>query len=172
MEFNIQFQPMRKLLLPLILLSLFCNAFSQSCTYQVLNFTYPALQSGTALSVGAVYKYSNVLSGVNCYVKILATNNGSLTNIDDTTAAYKVAFQPVSVTTSTAANPGWVKFLFDFRYASDSSSYSNNCLALGVIDNDGAGAGTYSERISTEITLHTLPHREHKFHSALIPSSM
>ena len=47
----------------------------------------PTLQSGTALSVNAVYRYSTVNTGIDALVQIVALNNGAtLTTIDNNTA--------------------------------------------------------------------------------------
>ena len=49
--------------------------------------TTPTLQSGTALQVGAVYRYSNVNIGIDALVRIVALNNGAtLATIDNNTA--------------------------------------------------------------------------------------
>ena len=45
--------------------------------------TTPTLASGTALSVGAVYRYSNINTGIDALVRIVALNNGAtLATID------------------------------------------------------------------------------------------
>ena len=47
----------------------------------------PTLQSGTALSVGAVYRYSNINTGIDALVRIVSLNNGAtLVTIDNNTA--------------------------------------------------------------------------------------
>lgn len=53
-----------------------------------LNFsTTPTLQSGTALQVNAVYRYSNVNTGIDALVRIVAFNNGAtLATIDNNNA--------------------------------------------------------------------------------------
>ncbi len=139
---------MKHLLICLTALACTLSSLSQPCTTQPLILKTASLISGTALTVGAVYKYSNVDAGVNCYVKIAAQHNGSLSIFDDDVASFPNAVQPSSVTTSTASDPGWVKLIFDFRYASDSSSYYYSCLSISIIDNDGAG--TYAEKVSTQ----------------------
>ena len=49
--------------------------------------TTPTLQSGTARSVNAVYRYSNVNTGIDALVRIVALNNGAtLTTIDNNAA--------------------------------------------------------------------------------------
>ena len=48
----------------------------------VLDFRNPVLVSGSALSVGAVYRFSNVATGIDALVSIDAITNGSLNFFD------------------------------------------------------------------------------------------
>ena len=53
-----------------------------------LNFSgTPSLQSGTALTAGATYRYANINTGIDALVQIVALNNGAvLTTIDNNNA--------------------------------------------------------------------------------------
>jgi hypothetical protein len=69
-----------------------------ACTQPAMNFQSPVLVSGTALSPGAVYRFSNVIAGIDARLTIVATDNAtitSLSNLDYTSSGFLDAFQPV-----------------------------------------------------------------------------
>lgn len=69
------------------------KAHSQSAP--IYKFNSSTLDSGTALTVGAVYRFHNVASGVDALVKITSATAGiTLRNIDRTIDGYDEAFQP------------------------------------------------------------------------------
>ena len=102
MRFSPFTQPMLQLRLfaawlLMLLLSVFIStAPAQAQTTQIclgrvittLDFSStPVLVSGTALSVGAVYRYPNINTGIDALVRIVALNNGAtLTTIDNNAA--------------------------------------------------------------------------------------
>ena len=102
MRFSPFTQPMLQLrlfaawLLMLLLSVVISTAPAQAQTTQIclgrvittLDFSStPVLASGTALSVGAVYRYSNINTGIDALVRIVALNNGAtLTTIDNNAA--------------------------------------------------------------------------------------
>jgi len=68
-----------------------------------LTFSAPVLENGTALQVGATYRFSNVATGVDALVQIIGfANGGSLATIDRDTGLIHY-FQPELVTTSTSS---------------------------------------------------------------------
>ncbi|MEM8771668.1 MAG: GEVED domain-containing protein [Pseudomonadota bacterium] len=74
------------------------NAFAQTTNCQgrpilLLDFRSPALESGSALSPGATYRFSNVATGVDALVSIDALTNSSLATIDND-AVLAANFQP------------------------------------------------------------------------------
>jgi len=55
----------------------------------------PTLISGTALTVGAKYKFNNVASGTDAFVTIVsATGGATVTILDDNTTTKPEAFSP------------------------------------------------------------------------------
>ncbi|MEQ9091719.1 MAG: SwmB domain-containing protein [Balneola sp.] len=62
----------------------------------LLRFTNYTLESGTALQLGAVYKFDSVLPGVYARIEIITDNNATITDIDQTsgTTAFNEAFSP------------------------------------------------------------------------------
>lgn len=62
----------------------------------LLRFTDYTLESGTALQLGAVYKFDSVIPGVYARIEIITDNNATLTDIDETsgTTSFNEAFSP------------------------------------------------------------------------------
>ena len=59
----------------------------------VLDFRNPVLISGSSLSAGAIYRFSNVATGVDARVSIIALNGATLATIDRDTGLVN-NFQP------------------------------------------------------------------------------
>lgn len=77
------------------------------------SFKSPTLLSGTALQVGARYRFSNVRAGTDAIVTIVQYTGGvTLTSVDDGSAGYADAFQPYVV--SPANSNGYAEFLVEF----------------------------------------------------------
>jgi hypothetical protein len=119
-----------------------------------MNFSAtPALQSGTALSVGAVYRYSNVTTGIDALVRIVAFNGGaSLTTIDNNSAPaagapdLRAFFNPELAGTNARS----VDFQFSFVVAATSTPISFDYVATGIdIDGDGGSIREYAELQNT-----------------------
>ncbi|UAY53443.1 T9SS type A sorting domain-containing protein [Ferruginibacter albus] len=118
---------------------LFVNANAQ-CSAPSLKFKNPVLKSGTAGSVNAIYKFSNVTTGIDAYVKIVDIVGGAtLSNIDNTSVGYGDAWQPEVNGPSTNGNTSYIKWTISFIKANDSSAYSFSCFTLSAIDIDGDG---------------------------------
>ncbi|MFV1884650.1 MAG: SwmB domain-containing protein [Balneola sp.] len=49
----------------------------------LFSFTNPSLEQGVPLQVNAIYRFSNVSSGVDALVQVIAINNATLDNIDN-----------------------------------------------------------------------------------------
>ena len=101
-----------------------------------LKFSSPVLVSGTAGQKKATYKFSNVISGVDAFVKIESIKNGAtLTNIDDSTLGYYDAWQPVIGGPGT---PGlsYIKWAIEFKTTSG-SEYKFPVMDLTAVDVDG-----------------------------------
>ena len=106
-----------------------------------LDFRSPTLISGTALSVGAVYRFSNVATGVDARVRINALTNSSLAIIDQDTGLLQ-NFQP-----ELAGNaPGSADFTITFYVAGTSTPIKLDFAASGIdIDGDSSSLREYSE---------------------------
>ena len=79
-----------------------------------LDFQNPTLVSGTNLQPGSVYRFSNVITGVDALVNVTAFNGGAtLAAIDSTANGTAAAFQPEVRIPANAANAS-VDFAFSF----------------------------------------------------------
>lgn len=108
-----------------------------------LVFQNPVLVSGTAGQNGAVYKFSNVATGVDATVKIVNRSSSSvkLTNIDVAEMGWKKAFQPqLGIAGNVPANQDWWMD-FEMRFYNAGTSQSKNIKGFSVtaIDVDGDG---------------------------------
>ena len=106
-----------------------------------LDFRNPTLVSGTALSVGAIYRFSNVATGVDARVRINAITNASLAIIDRDSGLIQ-NFQP-----ELAGNaPGSVDFTITFVVAGTTTPVALDVAASGIdIDGDSVSLREYSE---------------------------
>ena len=117
-----------------IILSIFGFSFFGNSQSKYV-FTGATLDSGTALSVGAVYKFTNVKSGVDARVKILDITGGiSITNIDGS-GGFSQALQPV-LTVPPYSN-GYVEMQVTFYQAGTSTLLSQTEVPVTPIDVDG-----------------------------------
>ena len=125
-----------------------CIVLLTIMTFFVLSFTHaqgtspnlvfasPVLVSGIAGQKDATYKFSNVIAGVDAYVKIRDIENGAiLVNIDDSTLGYYDAWQP------TIGGPGvfgtsYIKWTIEFKTTSG-SDYKFPLMDLTAVDIDG-----------------------------------
>jgi uncharacterized repeat protein (TIGR01451 family) len=107
-----------------------------------LNFTGPAtLSSGTALSQGAVYRYANVLPGIDALVTLalFSGTTPALLNLDDNTT-FPARFQPVITCAGNAgARTCYVKFDFNFVFAGTSTPALIYGMVASAQDVDGNG---------------------------------
>jgi hypothetical protein len=101
-----------------------------------LSFHSPVLISGTSNQTGAVYRFANVLTGVDCHVTITARVGGAtLSNIDDSTTGYYEAFQP---RISAAFNgTSYIDWFFAFKKSGTFTDTSIACMSVTGIDVDG-----------------------------------
>jgi hypothetical protein len=101
-----------------------------------LRFASPVLVSGTGGQLNATYKFSDVIPGVDAFVKIEKINNGAkLVNIDDSTLGYYNAWQP------TVGGPGTygsssITWSIAFKTTSG-SGYTFPIMDLTAVDIDG-----------------------------------
>ena len=109
-----------------------------------LVFQNPTLIAGTAGQDAAVYKFSNVASGIDATVKIVGRSSNSvvLTNIDDNNLGWKKAFQPIlGIPGVVPANQNWwMEFEMRFYDAGTTNKKKIKGFQVTAIDVDGDGA--------------------------------
>jgi uncharacterized repeat protein (TIGR01451 family) len=124
----------------LAIAGLLLPSLAQAQTF--LNFTGPAtLSSGTALSQGAVYRYANVLPGIDALVTLalFSGTTPALVNLDDNTT-FPARFQPVITCAGNAgARTCYVKFDFNFVFAGTSTPALIYGMVASAQDVDGNG---------------------------------
>jgi hypothetical protein len=122
-------------------LSLFPAGLMSSTAASSFNFSStPTLQSGTALQVGATYKYEGVTPGVDAIVKIDSLINGAtITKIDDNTGGlgYIEGFQP-EVRTGTRTGESYAVFTMNYVKTGTSLAHSMNTFSITALDIDGS----------------------------------
>lgn len=107
----------------------------------LLDFRSPTLVSGSALTAGAIYRFSNVAAGVDAVVRIDAVTNGTLTILDRDTGLVP-AFQPELG----GSNERSADFTISFVTAGGSTPVSVDFAASGIdIDGDSASLREYAE---------------------------
>lgn len=122
-----------------ILLIVILFSSQSKATNTPYDFTFnstPTLVSGTALTVGAKYKFTNVASGLDAYVTIVgATGGASVAILDDNSLTKPEAFSPkVNVP---ANSTGMVEFKIEFINGGGSLKLINQLTATAM-DIDGS----------------------------------
>jgi hypothetical protein len=128
-----------------ILLSFLPSVVSAQTTQVIpeLVFQNPTLISGTAGQDGAIYRFSNVASGIDATIKIVGRSSNSvvLSTIDSTGIGWSKAFQPVvGIPGNVSPNQNWwMEFQLRF-YAGSSTTYKKiKNFQVTAIDVDGDG---------------------------------
>ncbi len=105
-----------------------------------LVFKSPVLFSGKAGEKNTVYKFSNVMAGVNALVKIIDLKNGAvLINIDDSSTGYMNAWQPTIGGPGTpVGNRSYIEWEVKFVNASG-DLYVLPLMDMSAVDIDGDG---------------------------------
>lgn len=104
--------------------------------------TSPLLVSGTALQVGAIYKYEGVSPGVDAMLKVDSLIRGAtITTIDDNAggAGYMEGFQP-HIKDGPATGESYAVFTIDFKISGTSVAHKMNTFGLTALDIDGNGS--------------------------------
>lgn len=103
-------------------------------------FTSYTLDSGTANTTGAVYRFANVFAGVDAFIKVTGMSSGiSLRDIDRTADGYLEAFQPeyrISGNTN-----GYIDFKITYVIAGTNTIVSQPAVAASGLDIDGSSSG-------------------------------
>ena len=111
--------------------------------------TTPTLASGTALSVGAVYRYSNINTGIDALVRIVALNNGAtLATIDNNAAPAAGApdLRPFFDPELGGSNARSVDFQISFVTAGTNTPLLFDFVATAIdVDGDSGSLREYAE---------------------------
>jgi hypothetical protein len=101
------------------------------------SFKSAVLESGTALQTGAVYRFSNVKTGVDALVTITFITSGcTLSQFDnDGGTGYQDAFQPEFL--APAHTNGYAQFHIEFVTAGTSTAMVQSEIPASAIDIDG-----------------------------------
>jgi hypothetical protein len=122
---------------------IFSTEKSQAQAAPIFSFSSYSLESGTALSNGAVYRFSNVTTGVDALVTISAVTSGiTLRNIDRTIDGYGEAFQPeyrINGNTN-----GYIEFQIRFVNSGTSTTSNRPIVSATGLDIDGSPSGSNS----------------------------
>ena len=115
-----------------------------------LNFsTTPTLQSGTALQVGAIYRYPNINTNIDALVRIVALNNGAtLATIDNNTAPAGAApdLRPFFNPELGGSNARSVDFQITFVVAGTNTPLPFDFVATAIdVDGDSGSLREYAE---------------------------
>lgn len=125
---------------------------SQAQAAPIFNFNTYSLESGTALASGAVYRFTNVDSGVDALVTISTVTSGiTLRNIDRTIDGYGEAFQPeyrISGNTN-----GYIEFQIRFVTSGTSTTSSRPLVSATGLDIDGSPNGSSSLKEYNQIDM-------------------
>ncbi len=133
---NIKSTQVGKYIIILITLTLTIFAGHAQTVSPKLRFVQPKLVSGVDGEKNAIYKFSDVIIGIDAFVKIMELKNGArLVNIDDSTFGYYDAWQP---TVGGPSTPGlsYIKWEISFKTTSG-SDYTFPLIDLSAIDIDG-----------------------------------
>jgi hypothetical protein len=104
------------------------------------DFRNPTLLSGTNLQVNARYRFSNVKSGVDAIVTIMAFSGGVTLNQMDGPTGYAEALQPVIF--APANSNGYVEFRIQFVTAGTLAGVAMPQVSSTSLDIDGTLSGT------------------------------
>ena len=109
---------------------------------RTLDFRAPTLTSGTALSVGAVYTFGNVASGIDARIRIDAISAGASLATIDNDAGLIANFQPELAGTNARS----VDFTITFVVAGTATPVAGDFAASAIdIDGDSGTLREYAE---------------------------
>ncbi len=108
----------------------------------LFSFTTSNLEQGSALLTGAVYRFSNVDTGVDALVTIENRVNATVNSINNTLTD---PFQP-SIRRTSSSN-AYVDFSIEFVQSGTGTSITYDEIPVSGIDIDGTGSGTLRDYI-------------------------
>ncbi len=104
----------------------------------LFSFVNPSLEQGVPLQVNSVYRFSNVSSGVDALVRVVAINNATLDDIDEDGIANSPAnFSPFFTAN---AGGGYIDYKITLVQTGTNTPVKRN-FALTGLDIDGYNAG-------------------------------
>ena len=107
----------------------------------------PTLVSGTNLQQGAVYRYTNVLPGIDALVTLAQFTNVTTLDQLDNPATFPARFQPVIRCIATSNTTCWVRFDFQFVVSGGNTPALLPRVVASAQDVDGGnGTGTQGIR--------------------------
>ena len=113
----------------------------------------PTLVSGINLQQGAVYRYTNVLPGIDALVTLAQFNNVATLDQLDNPAPFPARFQPVIRCTLVSNTTCWVRFDFQFVVSGGNTPALLPRVVASAQDVDGANSsGTLGIREFAEFT--------------------
>ncbi len=120
---------------------------TNNCTKTAMRFVNPSLESGSSLSQGATYRFSNILSGIDGLVEITTLSNVYINNLDYTISGYNDAFQP-TLGFHSGLPSGYA--LYTIRFVRENTTQDTLLGSVGgaALDIDGS-SGTAIEGFST-----------------------
>ncbi|PPS43279.1 isopeptide-forming domain-containing fimbrial protein [Chroococcidiopsis sp. TS-821] len=135
------------------------NLSSRVCrgsNISLFSFQNPNLVSGTALQVGAVYRFANVAPSIDALVRIDRFNNGARLNaIDGTASGSADAFQP-ELTTAANTVDSSVDFTITFVNTGTSTPVNISSFHASGVDIDGDGSSVREYIQLSDLARYTL----------------
>lgn len=132
---------MKRIVPFLVTLFISLSTFAQSGPELV--FSNPVLESGTANKEGAVYRFSNVATGVDATVKLrkFSRNDIVMATVDNAVLGWDKAFQPeFGLPGLVPANQNWyIDFEMTFLKAGTNTKQKMDTVDLTALDVDGDG---------------------------------
>ena len=120
-------------------LSILNTETASAQNYPLMTFTNPVLISGVDKQAGAIYKFSNVMPGVDAWIEIESFYGGAqLDDIDHFTAGYNEAWQPYVV--AAINDTSYIDWKIYFKIAGSNTPYFFPVVAVTAVDVDGDGS--------------------------------
>lgn len=120
-----------------------CSTTTTSAPAPELSFVNPVLKSGKDKAEGAIYRYSNVMTGVDAEVKLkkFSQKNITISSIDNNTTGWNKAFQPeFGLNGTVAPNQNWyIDFTMTFFKAGTNTKVKLPRADFTALDLDGDG---------------------------------
>ena len=109
------------------------------CVSPSMVFASPTLISGVNGQIGAIYRFSNVATGIDATIEIRDLVGGAgLNTMDNTTQGYYNAWQPY--VTAGANDTSYLDWKIVFKKAGTNTDTLLPCLSITAVDIDGDGS--------------------------------